>query len=63
MYKSSVSQFFKTSTGIQSGPDAFDELRFVLTLTIFVVTEILSSFRLLLEGKTGEILSHQDWNS
>ena len=40
---------------MQSGPDAFDESRFVMTfLTILRVTEILCSFRLVLEGKTGK---------
>ena len=55
MYESSSSQFFRTTTGIQSGPDAFDESRFVMTfLTILGVMEILCSFRLVLEGKTGK---------
>ena len=55
MYESSGSQFFRTTTGIQSGPDAFDESRFVMTfLTILGVTDILCSFRLALEGKTGK---------
>ena len=55
MYESSGSQFFRTTTGIQSGPDAFDESRFVMTfLTILRVMEILCSFRLVLEGKTGK---------
>ena len=55
MYESSGSQFFRTTTGIQSGPDAFDESRFVMTfLTILGVTEILCNFRLVLEGKTGK---------
>ena len=55
MYESSGSQFFRTTTGIQSGPDAFDEPRFFKTfLTILGVVEILCSFRLLLEGKTGK---------
>ena len=55
MYDSSGSQFFRTTTGIQSGPDAFDESRFAMAfLTILGVTEILCSFRLLLEGKTSK---------
>ena len=55
MYESSGSQFFKTTTGIQSGPDAFDESRFVMTfLTVLGVMEILCSFRLVLEAKTGK---------
>ena len=55
MYESSGSKFFKTITGIQSGPDASDESRFVMTfLTILGVPEILCSFRLVLEGKIGK---------
>ena len=55
MYESSGSQFFRTTTGIQSGPDTFDESRFLMTfLTILGVTEILCSFRLVLERKTGK---------
>ena len=55
MYESSDSQFFRTTNEIQSGPDAFDESRFVMTfLTILGVMEILCSFRLVLEGKTGK---------
>ena len=51
MYDSSS----RVATGIQSGPDAFDESRFVATfLTILGVTEILFSFRLVLEGKMGK---------
>ena len=58
MYESSSSQFFRTTTGIQSGPDAFDESRFVMTfLTILGVMDILCSFRLVLEGKTGKEIS------
>ena len=55
MYESLGSQFFKTTTGIQSGPDAFDESKFIMTfLTILGVMDILCSFRLVLEGKTGK---------
>ena len=55
MYESSGSLFFRATTGIQSGPDTFDESRFVMTfLTIFGVMEILCSFRLVLEGKIGK---------
>ena len=40
---------------MQSGPDAFDESRFVMTfLTILEVMEILCNFSLVLEGKTGK---------
>ena len=55
MYDSSGSQFFRTTTTIQLGPDAFDESRFVMNfLTILGVMEILCSFRLVLEGKAGK---------
>ena len=55
MYESSGLQFFRTPTGIQSGPDTFHESSFVMTfLTILGVMEILCSFRLVLEGKVGE---------
>ena len=51
MCESSGSQFFRTTTG----PDAFDESRFVITLlTILGVTEILCSLKLVLEGKTSQ---------
>ena len=53
--KSSGSQFFRTTTGIKPGPDIFDQLRFVMTFsTILGVTEILSSLKLVLEGKIGK---------
>ena len=52
MYETSGSQFFRTTTGIQSGPD---KSKVVMNfLTIMGVTEILCSFRLVLEGKTGK---------
>ena len=55
MHDSSGSQFFITTTGIQSGVDTFEESRFVMTfLTILGVMEILGSFRLVLKVKTGE---------
>ena len=55
MKESSDSHFFRTTTGIQSGPDAFDKSGFIMTfLTILGVTEILCSFKLVLEGKTGK---------
>ena len=55
MYKSSGSQFFRITTGIQSGPDTFDESRFAMAfLTILGVMEILCSFGLVLEGETGK---------
>ena len=55
MYESSSSQFFRTTTGIQSGPEAFDESRFAMTfLAILEVTEILCSVRLVIEQKIGK---------
>ena len=55
MDESSSPQFFRTATGIQSGPDAFVESMFVMTFsTILGVTEKLCSFRLVLIGKTGK---------
>ena len=53
--ESSSSQFFRTTTGIHSEPDVFDQSRFVMMFLIILgVTEILYSFRLLLEGKKGK---------
>ena len=55
MYESSSLQFFRTTTGIQSGENNFDESRFVITfLTILGVMEILCDFRLVLDRKTGK---------
>ena len=55
MYESSGSQSFRTTTGMQSGPDTLDESRFVMTfLTLLGVMDILCCFRLVLEGKTGK---------
>ena len=55
MYETSGLQFFRTTTGIKSGPEAFDESRFVKTLvTTFGVTKILCSVMLVQEGKTGK---------
>ena len=57
MCKSSGSQFFRTTTGIQSRPDAFDESRFIMTfLTTLGGIEKLCSFRLVLEGKRGKVI-------
>ena len=48
-------QFFRNTTGMQSGPDAFDKSSFIMIfLTILAVTEVLYSFRLFLEEKTGK---------
>ena len=55
MHETSGSQFFRTTTGIQSGQDVFDKSRFIVTfLTTLGVTEILCNFKLVLEGKTGK---------
>ena len=52
MYESSTSQLFRSTTGIQSGPDTFDESTFVMTfLAILGVTERLRSFILVLVVK------------
>ena len=54
MNESSGSLSLRTTSGIRSEPDTFDQLSFVINiLTILGVTEILCSFRLLLEKKTG----------
>ena len=54
MCERSGPQFFRITTGIQSGPDTFDESRFIMIfLTILRVMEICS-LRLVLEGKTGK---------
>ena len=55
MYVSSGLKFVRTTTGIQSGADVFDESKFVMiVLTILGVTEMLCNFRLVLEGKAGK---------
>ena len=61
MLKSSGSEFFRTTTGIQSRPDAFHKSRFVITFpTILGVIETSCSPRLAPGEKTGNnILSHQ----
>ena len=58
IYKSSGSQFLRTTTRTQSRPDAFDKSRFIMTfLTILGFTETLYSFRLVLEETTGKGIS------
>ena len=52
MYENSGSQFFKTTTGIVRTRKLLINQGFFMTfLTILGVTEILCSFRLVLEGK------------
>ena len=65
MSESLGSQFFRTTTGIQSRAEIFDESRLVMSfLTNFGITGILCSFRLVLERSVDkEIPSHQDKNS
>ena len=62
IYESKVLQFFRTTTGIQSGPDAFDKLKLVMTfLTNLGITGILCIFWVFLEGEAGkEIPRHED---
>ena len=58
MYGSSDSLFFRTSTGIQFGSDAFNKSRLFMTFwNNLGVREILRSFRLLLEGKSVKDIS------
>ena len=53
MYESLGQQFLITTTGMQSAPDTFNKLRFIMTFLIFLgVTKILYSFKLVLEVKT-----------
>ena len=55
MHESSGSQFFRNTTGIQSGTDASDESAFVMTyLTILGLPEKLCCFKLVVDGKTGK---------
>ena len=59
LYEHSDLQFFRTITWIQSGPDAFEKSRLLMTFASNLeVTEILCSFRLDLDGKTGKEISH-----
>ena len=47
MFESSGPEFFRTTTGIKSEPDAFDESRFVVTfLTILLSFETAKDFEL-----------------
>ena len=59
MHESSDSQLFRTITGIQLGTGSFNKSKFAMTfLTILGVTEILFSFRLVLEKRYP---SHHDY--
>ena len=59
---SSGSQFLKTTAGIQSGPNALQGSKSVMTFaTNLGFTLILCSFRLVLEGNVSkEIPGHKD---
>ena len=47
-------QFFRSTTGIKSGPDGFEETRSIMTfLTNFGVTRIGCTFKLVLEESAG----------
>ena len=60
IYESPRSHFFRTTTGMQSGPDTFDQSWLVMTyLTILGVTEILCSFKLIVEEKAGKKMPGQ----
>lgn len=52
----STGSHFKTTMGIQSGPDIFEKSRLVMTLTKFGVTWTLCSFRLVLKAKAGKAI-------
>ena len=55
MYQSSSSHFFRTTSGLQSGPDALDESRLAMTLFINLqVKVILCIFRLVLKWRAGD---------
>ena len=54
VYESPGSHFFRNTTGIQSGSDAFDESRFGMTFLIILGVTEIHSYRLVLEGKTGK---------
>ena len=54
MYESSNSHLFRTTTGIQTGPDTFDKSRLIMTFLINLgITRILTTIRLVQEGKAG----------
>ena len=56
IYERSGFQLFKTTTGIQSRPGAFDKLRLVMNFltNLKVTTGYYSVFRLVLENKAGK---------
>ena len=55
MYENSKPEFFRTTTGIQSGPDVFDKSKLIMTFILnFNVTITLRNFRLVLEEKAGK---------
>ena len=54
MYESSGSQFFRTTAGIQSRPDAFNKSVLVMTFLTNKEVRMICHFRLDLEGKAGK---------
>ena len=58
MYENSDSQFLRTTTGIQSVPEASYESKLIMTfLTKVEFAGIMCSFRLVLEEKAGTKLT------
>ena len=56
MHKCSGSQFFKTTTGIQSGSDASDKSRLGMTFLTNLGVKETCSFRYLQERKTDKVI-------
>ena len=54
MCESSGSQYFRTTAGLQSELDTFDESRLIMTFFIILGVIKILSFKLVLEGKTGK---------
>ena len=55
MYESSGSQFFRTTTVIQLGPDFSEKSRSVMNFSTFLgVIVIFCSFKLVVDGKAGK---------
>ena len=62
MYENSGSQFYRLTTGIQSGSDAlFEKWLFMTFLTNLGIKEVLRSFKFVLEvEQVKPYLSHQN---
>ena len=64
VHKSLGSHFFRVITEKKAGPETIEESSLAMTrLIILEVTWTLCCFRLVLEGKAGKYLSHQDESS